>query len=125
MEDMFSELKAFMAKIPAIKEHIAGGQYDNGLWWIKFQVDIDHPLVWNVIQELGNIVNYLSINDRLPTKFYPVSPPSYLNGRPKDFLSWVIETLEKEFSPKLLSEWLEARMPSPVDDLSQWGQEEL
>jgi hypothetical protein len=37
----------------------------------------------------------------------------------------VIETLEKEFSPKLLSEWLEARMPSPVDDLSQWGQEEL
>ena len=109
-----------MAKVPAIKSGIGSGHYDDGLWWIKFQIDIDHQLAWNVIQELGNIANYLSMNDRLPTRFYPVSPPSYLNGGPRDFLSWIIEALDQEFSPKHLIEWLERRMPRPVNDLSQW-----
>jgi hypothetical protein len=123
MEDDCSELKAFMARMPAIKSHIASGQNAEGLFWIKFQVDLENPLAWNVVQELGNIVNYLSVEERLPTKFFPVSPPSYLNGGPKDFLSWVIESYDKGFSSKHLLEWLEARMPSPVDDLSKWDQE--
>ena len=112
-----------MARMPAIKSHIASGQNAEGLFWIKFQVDLENPLAWNVVQELGNIVNYLSVEERLPTKFFPVSPPSYLNGGPKDFLSWVIESYDKGFSSKHLLEWLEARMPSPVDDLSKWDQE--
>jgi len=124
MANNFSELTAFMAKIPAMNGHIGTGEYDSGLWWVKFQIDIEHPLAWNVIQELGNIVNYLSLEDRLPTIFYPVSPPSYLNGGPKDFLSWVIEASDIEFSPKHLAEWLEGRMPRPVNDLSQWILEE-
>jgi hypothetical protein len=113
-----------MAKVPGVKAGIGTGHYDDGLWWIKFQIKIDHPFAWSVVQELGNIINYLSINDRLPTRFYPVSPPSYLNGGPKDFLSWIIESLDLEFSPKNLLEWLEGRMPRPVDDLSQWVVEE-
>jgi len=124
MAENFSELTDYMEKIPSIKRGIGTGEFDNGLWWVKFQIDIEHPLAWNVIQELGNIVNYLSINDRLPTRFYPVSPPSYLNGGPKDFLAWVIEATDLDFSPKLLSEWLEGRMPRPVNDLSQWIQKD-
>jgi hypothetical protein len=92
MADDFSMLTDFMAKIPAIKGCPASGHYDDGLWWVKFQIEIGHPL--------------------------------YLNGGPKEFLSWVIETFDKDFSPKHLSEWLEARMPRPVDDLTEWTQEE-
>ena len=73
-----------------------------------------------MVQELGCVVNYISLNERLPTIFYPVSPAPYLNGRPKDFLSWVIETKDKEFSPETLMEWLLGRLPNPVDDLEQW-----
>src|SRR5580658_4580729 len=111
MEIDFSELLHFMSRVPAMKRSVANGQYEDGLWWIKFSIDIEHPLAWNVVQELGNIVNYLSINDRLPTRFYPVSPPAYLNGGPKDFLSWIIESTQIEFPPKLLAQWLKARMP--------------
>jgi hypothetical protein len=116
----FNELENFITKLPGINLPIGKGQTEEGLWWIKFQFDIDHPLAWRVVQELGHVVNYLSVNERLPTVFYPVSPPPYLNGGPDQFLSWVIESKEKDFSPKLLSEWLEGRLPRPVNDLDEW-----
>ncbi|HYI77463.1 MAG TPA: hypothetical protein VEW65_07560 [Chryseolinea sp.] len=55
------------------------------------------------------------------TVFYPVSPPPYMNGGPKDFLSWVIETKDKDFKPETMKEWLEGRLPNPVDDFDQWN----
>lgn len=116
----FTKLLLYLTKIPAIKTEIGHGQFDNGLWWIKFQIDIDNPLAWQVIQELGNVVNYLSVDERLPTTFYPVSPPSYLNGGPKEFLSWVIESTTIDFTPNDLHDWLEGRLPRPVDDLNEW-----
>jgi hypothetical protein len=120
MTEIFNELRSFMARIPAVSTPITSGQNDEGLWWIKFQIDINHALAWNVIQEMGHIMNYLSLNERLPTIFYPVSPPPYMNGGPEEFLSWVVESKDKDFSPKLLSEWLQGRLPQPVDDLTQW-----
>ena len=54
----------------------------------------------------------------------PVSPPVYLNGGPKDFLSWVIESTTKAFTPTMCAEWLSGRMPSPVDDPASWNQNE-
>jgi len=74
----------------------------------------------NVVQELGHVLNYLSVNERLPTVFMPVSPPSYLNGGPKEFLSWVIECKDRDFKPETCAQWLEGRMPRPVDDEEQW-----
>jgi hypothetical protein len=108
------------SRVPGIKAPVAFGQNDEGFWWMKFQIDLHHPLAWHVVQELGHVINYLSINELLPTIFYPVSPPPYLNGGPDNFLSWVIEIKDKDFSPKLLAEWLEGRLPRPVDDLAQW-----
>jgi len=67
------------------------------------------------------VVNYLSSNERLPTNFYPVSPAPYLNGGPSEFLSWVIESKDKDFKPVTLMKWLEGRLPQPVDDLEQWN----
>jgi hypothetical protein len=123
-EKAFQSLVEYLGKIPAINSPIATGTNEEDLWWVKFKIDIDHPFAWHAVQELGNVINYLSINDRLPTIFYPVSPAPYLNGGPDEFLSWVIETTDKDFKPGTLKKWLESRLPDPVDDLSQWSFEE-
>lgn len=120
MEDkLFNNLKEFVSKIPSI--HVfSSGFYQEGLWWMKFKIDIDHTLAWRVVQELACIVNYLSINERLPTRFYPVSPAPYLNGGPDDFLSWIIENTDSDFTPDLLAKWLEGRLPKPVEAEEEW-----
>ncbi|MCB1607181.1 MAG: hypothetical protein KDI71_09430, partial [Xanthomonadales bacterium] len=63
-------------------------------------------------------------SERLPTVFMPVSPAPYLNGGPDEFLSWVIESQDPNFAPSSAAEWLEGRLPSPVEDLSQWATED-
>ena len=113
-------LKEYLAKIPSINPNMSSGIFENGCWWVKFQLDTHHELAWRVVQELGHMLNYMSLNDRLPTVFMPVSPPPYMNGGPTDFLSWVIECKDKEFEPTTCVEWLEGRLPRPVDDLKEW-----
>ena len=121
-ERAFQTLIGYLEKIPSIEKPIAFGD-ENGEWWLKFSIDIMHDLAWHVVQEIGHVVNYISINERLPTVFYPVSPPPYMNGGPSDFLSWVIETKDSSFKPGTLMKWLEGRLPRPVDDISQWNTE--
>jgi hypothetical protein len=43
-----------------------------------------------------------------------------MNGEAKDFLGWVIQCNHAEFNPDVVCDWLEARLPNPVDDESQW-----
>lgn len=119
----FSVLERFLRRVPAIEGSIGTGA-DDGLWWVKFSIDIDHPLAWRVVQELGHVLNYLSVSDRLPTVFMPVSPPVYLNGGPREHLSWVIESKTPDFEPGKCAEWLEGRLPQPVDDLAAWKLED-
>jgi hypothetical protein len=116
----FQTLLDYLSKVPAITGTIGTGMFDNGGWWVKFQIDPNHPLAWNVVQEFGHVLNYLSLDERLPTTFMPVSPPPYLNGGPTDFLSWVIECKDGQFRPGTCMKWLEGRLPRPVDDTSQW-----
>lgn len=123
-ERAFTTLTDYLGKIPAVKSPISSGTDESGFWWVKFQIDIDHNLAWHTVQELGCVINYISINERLPAVFYPVSPAPYMNGGPADFLSWVIETKDKDFKPEDLMKWLEGRLPHPVDDLGQWNTEE-
>jgi hypothetical protein len=119
----FSSLLDYLARVPGIVGTIGKGDFENGNWWVKFGIDIDHPLAWNVVQELGCVLNYISIDERLPTVFMPVSPAPYLNGGPREFLSWVIESTDPSFTPETCTEWLEGRLPRPVDDASQWPQD--
>ena len=56
----FRKLENYLLKIPAIKDPIGKGTDNKGLWWVKFSIDIENPLAWNVVQELGHILNYLS-----------------------------------------------------------------
>jgi hypothetical protein len=114
------ELLNFLKKIPSIKQPISSEIPENGLWWVKFSIELGNSLAWNVIQELGHVINYISVDDKLPCIFYPVSPPPYLNGGPEVFLSWIIETKDKEFTPEVLKEWLEGRLPNPVEETDEW-----
>jgi len=116
----FYELTTFLSKVPAV-EVISHDYYESKNWWIKFSIDITHTLAWNVVQEVGHVANYISINERLPTVFYPVSPPPYMNGGPAQFLSWIIESTDTEFTPAQMAEWLEGRLPNPVEDKTLWA----
>jgi len=94
-------LLAFLERLPAIdlpagRKSIAAKITDDGRWWVKFSLDTNHRLACRVVQELGHVLNYLSIEERLPTAFMPVSPPPYLNGG-VEFLSWVIENRDGSF----------------------------
>ena len=128
MSDKFEKLLTFLERLPAIdlpagRKSIGFGDFENGNWWAKFTIDTKHDLAWRHVQELGYVLNYVSVDERLPTVFMPVSPPPYMNGG-EEFLSWVIESTEPDFTPDLCAEWLEGRLPRPVDDLKQWSFED-
>ena len=83
-ERAFAKLEDYLKRVPSISGSIGKGSDDSG-WWVKFSIDIDSPIAWQTVQELGHVLNYLSIEERLPTTFQPVSPPPYMNGGPRDF----------------------------------------
>jgi len=120
----FSKLLGFLERLPAIhlpagRRSIGRGVFENGNWWVKFSLDVNHALAWRHVQELGHVLNYLSLEDRLPTVFMPVSPPPYLNGG-AEFLSWVIESTQPGFTPAQCAKWLEGRLPRPVQQPGKW-----
>ncbi len=128
MSPDFDPILSLLERMPAIhlpagRRSIGTGTFENGNWWVKFHLDTKHPLAWRHVQELGHVLNYLSVEDRLPTVFMPVSPPPYLNGG-EEFLSWVIESKDSPFTPGKCAEWLEGRMPKPVDDEVAWNLED-
>lgn len=50
----FHELMTFLARIPAVQTNdTPWGGFGSGVgdagWWVKFQLDIDHHLAWNVV----------------------------------------------------------------------------
>jgi hypothetical protein len=120
----FAKLEAYLLRVPGVQGPLGKGRFENGNWWVKFGIDITHPLAWNVVQELGHVLNYISLESRLPTVFMPVSPPPYMNGGPRQFLSWVIESTQNGFEPDKCVEWLEGRLPRPVEDVAEWSQDE-
>jgi hypothetical protein len=120
----FDDLLGLLEKLPAInlpagRRSIGRGGAEDGTWWVKFSLETGHELAWRHVQELGFVLNYLSIQERLPTRFYPVSPPPYLNGG-EEFLMWIIQSTDPTFSPTKCAEWLQGRLPQPVEDPSKW-----
>lgn len=121
----FGKLLDYLARVPSMQVNdtpsrgLASGRNDE-IWWVKFSLDLNHPLAWNVVQEFGHVLNLLSAEERLPTSFKPVSPPPYLNGGPREFLSWVIECPIDAMEADTVAQWLEGRLPRPVEDQGQW-----
>ena len=117
--DGLQKLQAYLARVPAIGS-VTVSEASEERWWVKFTIDIHHNLAWNVVQELGHVLNYISLNERLPTVFKPVSPPPYMNGGPDDFLSWVIEAQVPWPDAGSIAEVLEGHLPRPVEDEIEW-----
>jgi len=118
-------LVSFLKRVPAIRPAIGAGPGGGDVaWWVKFSIDVDDPLAWHVVQQLGHVLNYLSLNQRLPTVFMPVSPPPLLNGGPEDYLSWVIECSEPQHTPEMIARSLADRLPDPVDDRGGWDEDD-
>ena len=80
----FTPLETFLARVPAIVGPIGKGSDQPGTWWVKFAINIEHELAWRVVQEFGHVLNYVSLDERLPTVFMPVSPPPYIDGGPRE-----------------------------------------
>lgn len=116
----FGTLVEYLQRIPAVSGPIGMGHFDDGGWWVKFSIDVSHKLAWHVVQELAHVLNYLSLNERLPTVFMPVSPPPYINGGPAEYLSWMIECHDREFRPRTVMKWLEGRLPRHVESEAEW-----
>jgi hypothetical protein len=113
-------LARLVGRVPSVTGPIGTGCTADGCWWLKFAIDIGHPLSWRAVQELAHVLNYVSLDERLPTVFMPVSPPPYMNGGPREFLSWVIEARDPAFGARECAEWLEGRLPRPLDDPAAW-----
>jgi len=64
------------------------------------------------------------VEERLPAIFKPVSLLPYVNDGPGEFLSRVIEATDPMFSRGICAEWLEGRLPGPVEELSAWSEED-
>jgi hypothetical protein len=121
-EEYLEELKVFkdfLLTIPCITDVMIPDSVDRN-WFLKLQIDISSPIAWNFVQEFGHILNYISLDERLPTKFYPVSAPPYLNGGPQDFLYWIIESTQSETNPKFILEYLVGRLPEDVSIEANW-----
>ena len=113
------KIETLLIKIPCIQS-VATSDIGEPFWWLKFTIDINSKIAWIVVQELGHILNYLSVNDKLPTTFYPVSPPPYMNGGPEDFLSWVIEPVIPYVETNNIYAYIEGRLPEDYDKEDSW-----
>lgn len=120
----FVPLVRLLESLPALdrpegSKAVGTGAQPDGSWWVKLRLDVEHVSAWRHVQELGHVLNYLSIEERLPTQFFPVSPPPYMNGG-VEFLSWVLLCHDPDFSPADCARVLGERLPSPLDDLRAW-----
>ena len=120
MDEEFDSLVGFLQRVPAVGSPVGHGSSNDGRWWVKLTIDIDDELAWRVIQEFAHVLNYLSLEDQLPSTFKPVSPPPYMNGGPNEFLSWLIEAPASLLTPSRCAEWLSGRLPDPVDSREEW-----
>jgi hypothetical protein len=69
----FGKLIDFLARIPALDTNDTpsrgfGSGEQAGEWWVKFSIDIEHDLAWHAVEEIGAVLNYLSVEERLASR---------------------------------------------------------
>ena len=115
----FGPLVRFLKRLPSVKWVFPGVECEDG-WELEVELDLDHGLAWAAVQELSYVLNVLSKEEDLPTRFLPVSPSPLENGGPRDHLKWLIVAFEATFSPASCYQRLLEHLPNPVDDVSEW-----
>jgi len=114
-----AKLRGVLASIPAVTV-LSVSEPEEPYWWVKVEIDISSRIAWHVVQELGFVLNEVSLTERFPTLFKPVSPPPYLNGGPEEYLSWVVEATLPFVDAGQLAEALRESLPKPIDDEEAW-----
>jgi hypothetical protein len=51
--DPFARLLDYLVRVPAVESPVTEGSEADGAWWVKFGIDIAHPLAWHVVQEFA------------------------------------------------------------------------
>ena len=122
LERGLPQLVDYLNEIPSVSV-MSSDITPDAYWWVKLNIDIRSKFSWSVVQELGYVLNYISLQEPMPTTFKPVSPPPYMNGGPDEFLSWVIEPTFNYIDPSWVKETLKGRLPNPVNDENEWNAE--
>jgi hypothetical protein len=123
LERGLEQLRVLLVRIPPVHV-ISTSKPTATVWWVKLKIDLDSPIAWNVIQNLAFVLNGISVQERLPTVFKPDSPPPYLNGGPRQYLSWVVEATIPLLNAGVIAGLLEERLPEPLEDEDAWLQVE-
>jgi hypothetical protein len=53
-------IKTLLTKIPCV-QFVSTSDFGAPFWWLNFGIDINSKIAWTVAQELGHILNYLSV----------------------------------------------------------------
>ena len=93
----FDWLRKFLNATKATK-FVTARLFEDGRWWVQFKLDLNHKMIWTVIQELGYVANNMVLIGKLPVKLLPW-PSAPENGPPESMLFWRIERYDGRFSP--------------------------
>ena len=128
----FDRLIEFLDSLPAISrfEHpvppnYGMGRFEDGNWWIKFQIDIEDELAWDIVQLLAFVANGAALNDPFPTQFFPSAPPPENGGGPKELLAWVVESTDPKFTPDEFRDALSFYIPTEREDIIELRKESV
>jgi hypothetical protein len=108
-----------IATFPGV-EWVSSQQDESGFWWVKFHLDMNASASLIIIQALAYIFNGLSLNDPLPTVFFPSSSPPDMNGGPNQNLHWVIEPVGKDVSVSEIFTAIDSTLLIDVTSVEDW-----
>ena len=109
----------FVSHLPGIR-WVSSKVAENGWWYVKFSLDLNTKSSWHVVQGLAYVLNNLSLNESLPTVFFPTSSPPDMNGGPNDHLYWVIEPRNNDVDPSDILAALYSTFEFEVDSEEGW-----
>ena len=109
----FQRLLDYLKRLPAIDPAIGSGTGtgEGGLWWVKLIINIDRPMAWRIVQELGHVLNYVSLNERLPAISCRIAAP-IPERRRAQFPVLGHRVIRPHLTPSDCAEWLEGRSPA-------------
>lgn len=112
----FAPMQALLERIPGVAYLGSGGSVPDG-WWVSLDIDVEHPLAWQVVQQLSHVLNFLAREEDWPTILTPIAPTTI--GGPKTSLSWAID-VGPDYPPAECARQLQAVLPDPVEDENEW-----
>ncbi|MEM8706317.1 MAG: hypothetical protein AAGE98_07665 [Actinomycetota bacterium] len=114
-ERAFTTLVDYVGRLPAVRGRVStsADAISTTGWWVSFRLDVDDPLAWRSIQEVGHALNGV-VGDGVDVWFGPTSTGPWQGG-PRDFLDWVICSPDGATRPGTVAKRLADAIPEPFD----------